>query len=269
MNTLLRLKQWTVAPFAYSFLFRSFLQQDISGRFAGSMGGLFWSVVTPLTHILIYVFVFSMIMKVSILARETGTDRFVVYLLSGLLPWMAFSEALIRSASFLTEKSSLITKVSFPVEILPYVNTVTPFMLNGIGFGLFLIYLIFLGYLHPLWLVLPLAVLAHLLFTIGLVALISALSVFIRDLQHLLGLVVSAWLFLTPILYPLSMVPETYQRWMVFNPAYPFIELYHQILLQHQLPLELVVSALLLACGSFFGGGWFFARIKHAFGDVL
>lgn len=264
-----RIGQWSLAPFKHYPLLRGFLRQDIHGRFAGSMGGVFWSVLTPLAHILIYLFVFSVIMRVRVPIEEAGTDRFVVFMLAGLLPWMAFAEALGRAPGFLLEKANLITKVSFPVEILPYVNTASPFMLNGIGFGLFLVYLLFLGYFHPIWACLPLVILCHALFTAGLVALLSALSVFLRDLQHIIALLVSIWFFLTPIIYPLSMVPEGFQRWMQVNPMYPFIELYRQVLLQHSLPLEMLAVAGTLALLSYSAGGWFFMRIKHAFGDVL
>jgi lipopolysaccharide transport system permease protein len=264
-----RIRQWGLAPFKHYSLLRGFLRQDIHGRFAGSMGGLFWSVLTPLAHILIYLFVFSTIMKIRLQIEEVGTDRFAVYMLSGLLPWMAFAEALGRAPGLLLEKANLITKVSFPVEILPYVNTSTPFLLNGIGFGLFLLWLLFLGYFDPAWLLLPLVVFCHFLFTLGLVALLSALSVFLRDLQHVIALAVTVWFFMTPIIYPLSMVPQELHIWMQLNPMYPFIELYRQVLLQHSLPLDLLAAAAALGLAVYSAGGWFFMRIKHAFGDVL
>ncbi len=264
------LRRWLLAPFIHPGLLRGFLSQDINGRFAGSMGGLFWSVLTPLANILIYMFVFSVIMRVRLPVEEIGTESFAIYLLSGLLPWMAFAEAMNRAPSFLLEKAALITKVSFPVEILPYINIITPFALNGIGFVLFLGYLLLAGYGQIGWLWLPLVILCHILFTLGLVAIISALSVFLRDLQQLVGLLVSVWFFLTPILYPLSMVPEGFRALILWNPMYPFIELYRQVLLRDDgVSGGLLLAILLLAGLSYLLGGWFFMRIKHAFGDVL
>ncbi len=264
-----RIKQWIVAPIIYRSLFRGFIQQELQGRYAGSMGGLIWSVLTPLSTILIYIYVFSVIMKIRILSVETGTDQFVIYLLTGLFPWMAFSEALSRSTSLLLDKAALITKVSFPVEILPAVGTASPFILNGIGFGVFLLYLIIEGYFHVFWLLLPVVIITHMLFTAGLVAFLSAICIFVRDIQQVVGVLVSVWFFLTPIIYPISLVPEGFKQWVILNPMYVFIELYRHILLQHNLPVELALAAVALSGVSFIGGGWFFIRIKHSFGDVL
>jgi lipopolysaccharide transport system permease protein len=264
-----RLLLWLATPFIHFPLSRNFIRQEIGGRFAGSMGGIFWSLLTPLANIFIYIFVFSTIMQIRLDIKDTGTEQFAVYLLAGLFPWMAFSEALARSTTLLLEKSNLITKVSFPVETLPYVGTAVPFILNGLGFGLFLLYLLAGGNGAWAWLWLPLAVLFHALFTLGLVALFAALSVFLRDLQQIMALAVQVWFYMTPILYPISMVPQPYQAWMAWNPAYPFIELYRQILLHHHLPLDLLLATSLIGGVTMLAGGWFFMRIKHAFGDVL
>jgi lipopolysaccharide transport system permease protein len=264
-----RIKQWLVAGFVYRSLLRDFVRQDINGRFAGSMGGLIWTVLTPLANIFIYVFVFSAILRVRIPAAETGTDKFVVFLLSGLFPWMAFAEALGRSTSLLLDKASLITKVSFAVEILPFVGTLAPFVINGIGFSVFLAYLVLQGYGGMTWLLLPAVVVSHALFTVGVVAVSSAICVFIRDIQHIVGLLVSVWFYLTPIVYPTSLVPARFQEWLLVNPMYLFIELYRQVLLRDVFSLKLFVAVTVMSTVVFLIGGWLFMRIKHAFADVL
>jgi lipopolysaccharide transport system permease protein len=126
---------------------------------------------------------------------ETGTDSFAVYFLAGLLPWAAFSEALNNATDALLGQANLITKVAFPLEILPISGVIVPFCLNGLGFGMFLIYLVFKGYFHIAWLWLPLVVTIHMLFTLGLVSLISSLSVFLRDIKQFMGTVLSLWFF--------------------------------------------------------------------------
>ena len=189
---------------------------------------------------------------------ETGTDSFAVYFLTGLLPWTAFSEALTNATEALLGRANLITKVAFPLEILPMTGVMVSFCLNALGFAMFLIYLIWKGYFHMAWLWLPVVISSHMVFTLGLVALISALSVFLRDVRQFMGTVLSLWFFLTPIIYPLSMVPENLRWMMKLNPMYPFVELYHQVLLFHSLPLGLLGCVMGLAVFSFAGAPFFF-----------
>jgi lipopolysaccharide transport system permease protein len=263
------IKRWVQIPFHHRTLFWGFVRNEIKGRFAGSMGGFVWSLLTPLANLLIYIFVFSLVLRIRLQPTETGTDSFAVYFLAGLLPWAAFSEALNNATDALLSRANLITKVAFPLEILPISGVIVPFCLNGLGFGMFLIYLIFKGYFHIAWLWLPLVVMIHMLFTLGLVSLISSLSVFLRDIKHFMGTVLSLWFFLTPIIYSLSMVPEKL-RWVVkMNPMFPFVELYHQSLLHHFISFRMLAYALVLTVLTLFLSVLFFERSKHAFADVL
>lgn len=268
-NPLLLLKAWSATPFQYRTLLLGFLRQDIKGRFAASMGGLVWSLLTPLANILIYIFVFSLVLKVRIPEAQAGTDEFHIYLLAGLLPWMAFADTLTRGTAILLEKAGLITKVSFPVQMLPYVSGFSAYLLNGVGLLLLLGYLLVRGYGSLTWLWLPLIFFFNLLLAIGLVAITAALCVFIRDLQQLIGLLVSVWFFLTPIIYPEFLVPEEFRAWIMLNPMYYFITLYREVLLQHSLSFTYLAGTAAFSAIVFAAGGWFFMRIKHAFGDVL
>ena len=200
---------------------------------------------------------------------ETGTDSFAVYFLAGLLPWNAFSEALTRATDAFVSRAGLITKVAFPLEILPMTEVMVSFSMNGLGFLMFLAYLLFKGYCHFSWLWLPVVLGIHMVFTLGMVSLIASLSVFLRDIKQFMTTALSLWFFLTPVIYPLSMVPETL-RWIVLlNPMYPFIELYHQVLLHNALPWQVLLYAGGLAFICFAGSALFFERSKYAFADVL
>ena len=269
MNPFRIFKRWVEIPFHHRTLFWGFVSNEIKGRFAGSMGGFLWSLLTPLANLLIYIFVFSLVLKIRMKPMETGTDSFAVYFLAGMLPWIAFSEALNGAADVFLGRANLISKVAFPLEMLPISGVMVPFCLNGFGFSMYLVYLGFMGYAHPAWLWLPVVVLPHMVFTLGLVTLVASLSVFIRDVRQFMGTVISLWFFLTPIIYPLSMVPEKLLWVIKLNPMYPFVELYHQVLLFHTLSLPLLGSVMGLAVISFLGGALFFNRSKHAFADVL
>ena len=262
-------KRWVEVPIHHRTLFWGFVSNEIKGRFAGSMGGFAWSILTPLANMVIYIFVFSVVLKIRLKPMDTGTDSFAVYFLAGLLPWTAFADALNNATGAFLGRANLITKVAFPLEIIPMTEVVVPFCLNGLGFGMFLVYLIGKGYFHAAWIWLPLVVALHLVFTLGLVCLIASLSVFLRDVKHFIGTALSLWFFLTPIIYPVSMVPESL-RWCVkMNPMYPFIELYHQVLLHHGISWEMLSYAMALTVLCFVGSAVFFERSKYAFADVL
>ena len=261
-------KRWITEPFKHRTLFWGFVNQEIKGRYAGSIFGLVWSILLPLANLLIYIFVFTVIFKIR-LKPEDGTESFVLYLLSGLLPWMTFSEALGSSPGIFVGKANLITKVAFPIELLPLSGVAVVFFINSIGLLFFLCYLAIQGYLNFTWLVLPVVMGVHMLFTLGIVVLIASLSVFIRDIQQVIGVVLSLWMYLTPILYPISMVPEQIQWILYFNPMCMFIELYHQVLLCKTIPWGLLLNCFVLALMMFFAGAGFFGKSRNAFADVL
>jgi lipopolysaccharide transport system permease protein len=263
------IRRWFEVPIRFRTLFWGFVQNDIRGRFAGSIGGFVWSLLTPLANLFIYIFVFSVVLQIRLKPMETGTDSFAIFFLAGMLPWLAFSEALNGSTDLFLGRANLITKVAFPLELLPLTGLIVPFFFNGLGFVMYLVYLVFKGYAHVGWLWLPAVVAVHMSFTLGMIILISSLSVFLRDIKQFIGIAISLWFFLTPIIYPLSMVPEGY-RWMItLNPMYPFIELYHLVLLQGTVSWGMLGCTIGLSVILFVGAILFFERSKYAFADVL
>lgn len=263
------LREWVLTPFANYRLFHNFTKQDFLAQFTASIGGFLWLFLTPIVHIIIYSFVFSYIFQIRF-AEGFEETSFVVFMMVGYLPWFAFADAISKSTSLLIEKAPLITKVKFPVQILPYVGTVIPYLTHAIGFGVLLLYLATQGYLSWLWLWLPFIFFFQFLFTLGLVSILSALSVFLRDLQQLVALGITVWFFLTPIIYPISMIQnETVQFLYLLNPMHSFVNFYRELVLQESISIinvQIIVPVSLL---SYFFGGWLFMKIKQAFGDVL
>lgn len=263
------LREWIVAPIQNYRLFRNFAKQDFLAQFSGSIGGFLWLFITPVANILIYAFVFGYVFQLRALA-EFGETEFVLFMMLGYLPWFAFADAVGKSTGLLIEKSGLITKVMFPVQILPVVCSVIPYFTHFIGFSLLLLYLAWLGYFSPLWFLIPLVYFFQFLFTIGLVAVVSALSVFLRDLQKLVFLCLTIWFFLTPIIYPLSIIDnDSLKTWFLFNPMHSFIMLYREIILIGEFQAVNFIIIVPISILSYMIGGWLFVRIKHAFGDVL
>lgn len=263
------IREWLQAPFVNYRLFHNFTRQDFFSQFTASMGGVLWLFLTPIVHLVIYSFVFSYIFKMRA-PPEFGEINFVIFLMIGYLPWFAFADAFGRAPNLVIEKAPLITKVVFPVQIIPITGTVIPYLTHVIGFTIFLVYLTFKGYLSVSWILLPFIFGLQFLFTLGLVAVISALCVFLRDLQQMIALMLTIWFFLTPIIYPISLIQsESVQRLFLLNPMHSFISAYREIILLGTVsPVHLMIIVP-ISIISYVSGGWLFMRIKHAFGDVL
>lgn len=263
------MKRWVDVPLRFRTLLWGFMRNEIRGRFTDSVFGFAWSVVTPLATLLTYLYVFSVIFQVRVKPDETGTDNFVLFFLAGMLPWAAFSEAVGRSSEVFLGRANLISKVAFPLEVLPVADVCAVFSLHAIGYSLFMIYLAFEGYAGWNWILLPGAILIHMLFTLGIVILVGSWCVFLRDVRQILGLLLTLWFFMTPIIYPPSMVPEGL-RWLTdVNPMLPFVDLYREILLREDLSWGLFGYCGGLSFLAFSAGALFFGRSRNAFADVL
>jgi lipopolysaccharide transport system permease protein len=258
-----------LAIFGYRHLLEEFISRDIRGRFIGSMAGIFWTVIHPLVNILVYYFIFSMVMRIRVTFEETGTNSFFVFFLSGFFPWLIFSESLSKSVGILIDNANLISKVVFPVELLPAGVVISTFIINGIGMLFFLIYLFVIGYGHIFWLYLPALMLLHFIFIWGICNMLSALCVFIRDIREMLGIFLNVWFYATPVIYPVSMVPDFMRVVIGINPMNMFTELYRGILLTHQISVPAVIVVAIFSAMSYLFGAYIFMRAKPAFGDVL
>jgi lipopolysaccharide transport system permease protein len=263
------LRQWLRTPIAEYRLFHNFVRQDFIGQFAGSMAGFLWLFITPVVNIIVYAFVFRFLFGMRA-PEEFGETSFVIFMMVGYLPWFAFADAIGKAPSLLLEKAPLITKVVFPVNVLPVAGTVIPYLTHGIGFVLLLAFLALRGYLSFAWLWIPVVFFLQMLFTMGLVAILSAFCVFLRDLQQLVALIITSWFFLTPIVYPISIIPdEGIRQLFYFNPMHSFVDFYRQVVLLGEVPILNLQIIAVVSPLSYLLGGWLFMRIKHAFGDVL
>lgn len=250
-------------------LLREFVTREIKGRFAGTAGGILWTVMSPLATIVSYFFVFSLVLRINVTIEETGTDKFAAFFLTGFFPWLMFADSLSKSVSVLLSEASLITKVVFPVELLPMSVVISTFAVNGIGFGLVLIYLVFTGHFSWFWAYLPVFLAIELLFALGLSFFLSALNVFLRDTGEMLGIVMMLWFFSTPVIYPCSMVPAEVSFLIDYNPMALFVNTFRDAVLMHQVSLMSILVLFILSLISYSAGFWFFKKAKPAFGDVL
>src|SRR5438445_3521933 len=181
--------------YTYRDLLSLLVSKELKIKYKGTALGLLWSLLNPLLMMAIYAIVFSTILRFSV-------PRYAIFLLSGLLPWTAFTSSLISGTVSITNSSHLIRKVSFPHELLPLTAVLAAFSNLLPSFGLLFIFAVVLG--QPLGLpllALPLVVAIQLTFTLGLALLLSAATVYFRDVEYLVGIGTTVWFFATPIIY--------------------------------------------------------------------
>ena len=254
---------------AHRFLLRELVRRDLHGRYAGSALGVFWSFLQPLWQLLLFTFVFEMVLQMRPVGA--GTDRFWVFLLCGLLPWMAVQEGVSRGAAAVTDNAELVKKLHFPSEVLVLTVTVAAFVHEAIAAAVLVPALLLLGELA--WGDLPwllVAIPLQLLLTCGIGLLLGAVQVFFRDLTQLVGMLLQAWFYLTPIVYPLELVPPRLRALLEYNPLTALVTLYRAALLGGPLPSATGFAALgVAALAAVALGWWTFRRLEPAFVDEL
>jgi len=250
-----------------------FVWRDIREQYAGSLGGVIWSVCQPLFLIFLYWWVFSKILRVRIpIAEGAGSLPFIVFLLSALLPWFAFQDGLMKGTSAIIGHRDVVKKVHFPVIVFPLAAVIAACINHGIGYGIFLVvFFIWQNHLSIEQLTAIAAILMlQIFFTAGLAVLFAAIAVYLRDVIQIIGLVLPALFYTSPILYPLSLVPENWQSWVSLNPFTLFAEAYHHAVLDGGWPtLSTSVLLILLAGSALWGGKTIFRRLQPGFSDVL
>jgi ABC-type polysaccharide/polyol phosphate export permease len=247
------------------------LARDIKEKYAGSLLGIFWTLLQPVLYIILYWVVFSQIIKIKI-QTDTGDVPFFAFLLSGILPWFAFQEGITRGASSIIEKRHVIKKVMFPVYLFPLSSVMSAFVHYGIGIVIFLTaYFFWKGDVSVLQVVLVFCLMIlQIVFSSGLSLMLSAVSVYIRDIVQFLGVGFQVLFYLSTILYPLNSVPAKLKIIVYLNPFTALSEAYHSVVLHGALPetwsmIYLLAATILSAVA----GVWVFKKLKPGFADVL
>jgi len=253
-----------------AYMIRAMVVRDMRARYMGSFLGFFWSVIHPLTQLVLYYFVFAVVMKMRLGPEYSGTS-YAFWLIAGLLPWMLFSEAVTRAPNAVIEQSNLVKKMPFPSEILPIVNLTAAIVNHLIGLTLLIGFLALLGEgvsVNILWVLPYLAVTT--LFILGVTWLLSAVNVFLRDIGQIISVVVNIWFFLTPIIYPQNLVPDSVQGILRLNPMLHVVDGYRMAILgKGEVDIGGLAYVLVAGLVAFALGGMTFKKLKPAFADVL
>ena len=251
-------------------IIRVMVRRDILGRYRGSFGGIFWTVINPLLLMLTYFFVFGIVLRARFDGDETRSS-FALYYLAGMLPWLAFSEALGRSAQVLVEHRNFIKKLVFAVETLPMNLVASGLVSEFFAIVLFCVFLVAARGAVPLsiaWL--PVLLIPQVLLTAGLSWFLAALGVFVRDLGQLVGFLLTLWFFLTPICYPETSLPKALLPLFSKNPIYVLVRGYRAIFLEHRPPDFGPLWKLWVLAASIFvlGHAWFY-KLRKSFADII
>lgn len=253
--------------FANRKLIVSMARRDILARYRGSFGGVFWTVLNPLILMGTYFFVFGVVLQ----SQNQNKTSFALYFLSGMLPWLAFSEAVGRSPYVIVEHRSFVKKLIFPLEILPVNYLLAGLITEVFATGIFLLILLLLRGAVPLtalWL--PLVLVPQVLVTLGICWFLAALGVFFRDLGQIMGFVLTLWFFITPICYPESSLPKALLPVLGKNPIFVLVHAYRACLLEGRPPDAVALAKLLLlSLLLFFAGHAFFYKLRKSFADVV
>jgi lipopolysaccharide transport system permease protein len=256
----------------HRYLISQMTWQDIAGRYKGSFLGLLWSLINPFLLLVIFTFVFSTIFKAKwgISVSESRVE-FALTLFCGLVMFNLFTECINRAPSSILANPNYVKKTVFPLEILPITIVLSSFFHLLISLGILLFgVLAFMRVIHWTIIYLPLIIISLLSLTLGLTWFLSSFGVFVRDIGYIVGFFTTALFFLTPIFYPISAVPKTYQVFMRLNPLSVIVECNRRVTMWGQPPdwiwLGIVGSVSLLLM--FLGYG-FFMKSKRAFADVI
>lgn len=253
-----------VECFRFRHLFFGLVQRDISLRYRGSMLGLAWAFLNPVLQLATYTLLFSVFLRI-------GIANYPAFALAAFLPWIWFSTSVQMASRSILANSALIKKIYFPSELLPLVS-VTSNLVNFL-MALPILFVLLLA-LHlpftPALLALPALLAIQFVFTAAVSLAVAALNTFYRDAEHVLGLILMMWLYMTPVLYPASFVPAPLVPFLGINPMFHLVEGYRSVLVAGQWPpaaglaYAATASVVLAALA-----GLYFNHRKPIFAEVL
>jgi lipopolysaccharide transport system permease protein len=239
--------QMLKALWAYRGFITGSVKREFQSKYRNSLLGAAWTVLNPLAMIIVYTVIFAQVMRAKLPGVDT-TFAYSIYLCAGILTWGLFAEIVGRSQNVFLEHANLLKKISFPRMSLPIIVILSAVLNFSIIFGLFTLFLVVSGN-FPGWVyfaVFPVLGI-QILFSIGLGIILGVLNVFFRDVGHFFGIVLQFWFWLTPIVYPATILPEKVKPLMVLNPMMAFMSAYQGILVTGTVPdwLSFVWIALL------------------------
>jgi lipopolysaccharide transport system permease protein len=252
-------------------LIGALVQREVVGRYRGSLMGIFWSFFNPVLMLAVYTFVFSVVFKARWGVNSDSQTEFALLLFAGLIVFNLFSECILKAPTVILANVNYVKKVIFPLEILPWVILGSALFHALISVGVWLIaYTLIFGLPHPTILLLPLVLLPLPLLTMGLAWALASLGVYLRDVSQFIGIFTTVTMFLSPIFYPSSALPEDYRHLLLLNPLTIVIEQVRDVLFWGKVPDLPGLAAYLVGAAfiAWLGFAWF-QKTRKGFADVL
>lgn len=251
-------------------LIRLLIQQDIVGRYRGSLFGVFWAFIHPLFMLSVYTMVFGIFFQAK-WGNTGSTWEFALILFSGLIIFNLFSECLMRAPALVANNPNFVKKVIFPLEILPFVSTGSALFHSIVSIVAWLCFYVSIKGLPSISILyLPLILLIFLPTILGISWFLAAAAVYVKDISQIMGMATQAFLFLSPVFYSMQLVPESFRWIMRLNPLTLIIEQARIVMLAGGTPdfgsLALYAIISLAIC---WGGFVFFQRLRVSFADVV
>lgn len=251
--------------YAYREMIVSLVRKDLRGRYKGSVLGFLWTFINPLFQLVVYTLVFSYILKSNI-------DKYYLYLFVALIPWIFFSASITGGAASIVAQKDLVKKIYFPRQVIPISYVTSCFVNMLLCFIVIFVVVLFSGIRLSIagLLCLPVVMVVEYLLALGMALLCSAVTVYFKDLEHILGIISMAWMYLTPIMYDKSIVPERFLPVFNLNPMTHIIDCYRAVLYYGQVPeLRSLLSSFVLGL-VFLAVGWIvFDRLQRHFAEEL
>lgn len=250
----------------YRQMIFSLVRKDLRGRYKGSVLGFLWTFINPLFQLLVYTIAFSFILPSPI-------EKYYLHLFVALIPWIFFSSSVQGGANSIIAAKDMVAKIYFPREVIPISYVTSCFVNMLLSFIIIFAVVIFsgVGLNFLAVLCLPVIMLVEYIMALGMAMLFSAITVFFRDMEHILSIITMAWIYLTPVLYPIDMIEnKTIQRLFYINPMTSVIVAYRDVLYYAKVP---DLSTLLIAFGFgvliLFIGSFVFSGLKRHFAEEL
>lgn len=248
----------------YRELLKTNVKKEIRGKYKNSFLGVLWSFLNPLLQILVYAIVFQMILK-------NPQENYAIFICCGLIPWTFFSSAITRAAFTMVENGNIIKKVYFPREILP-ISIVTSEAVNFLISTIIIIAFVVFGGLGISKYIIfyPIVLLAQYILLIAIALIVSSISVYVRDLQHLIGVAMQLLFYATPIVYSAEAIPENFKWILNINPMTYIINSYRDIFYNQTMidivPLLILIAVSIVACVI---GYIIFNKLQKGFAEQL
>ena len=258
--------------FRHRELILQMTKREVVGRYQGSFLGLIWSFINPVLMLAVYTFVFSVVFQAKWgVGGEDSKTQFAVVLFVGLIVHAVFAEVLNRAPGLILTNTNYVKKVIFPLEILPVITLGAALFHSFISLGVLLsAFLLFNGFVHWTTVFIPLVLLPLVILTLGLAWVLASLGVFLRDVGQTISIITIVMLFLAPVFYPITAVPEELRPWIMANPLTFIIEQAREVLIWGHLPnwIGLGIYTAAATAVAWAGYAWF-QKTRKGFADVL